>query len=149
MSEFKTILKVDVQSIIDLLPKHQVHIHGVEFDKEKKEVAVRWSTPNLETPYSFPVDFPIENLKHKKLPKGVLTRKESKEQKEIRKNAEAAAKARAANERKEADAKRIAAKKEANAARLSKEKAEKAAAKAVPLGGPTTSETVKHLTKSK
>jgi hypothetical protein len=74
MSRFHTSIPVDVEAVKKLLPQRGVHVHGVVInsdDPKQLEVVVDWECDNLRTPYSFPVEFPIQELKEHKLPKGV------------------------------------------------------------------------------
>jgi hypothetical protein len=75
MSRFHTPIPIDVEAIKALLPQRGLHIHGVLVtqDPEQKDVkvVVDWESGELRTPYTFPVEFSVEDLRGKKLPKGV------------------------------------------------------------------------------
>lgn len=65
MSVFSTSIPVDTDAIKSLLPVNAI-IENVTFDG--KAVRVIWHSGRLVTPYSFPVDFPLDKLKNKTLP---------------------------------------------------------------------------------
>lgn len=70
MSEFATAIPVDVEGVKKLLPTGSF-IEGVEWDKDKQEVVLRWSNHKLRTPYNIPTPFPVDILKAQELPKCV------------------------------------------------------------------------------
>lgn len=61
MSLLKTKIPVDVRRVIDALPK-DAHVHSIVLNNEKSAVEIVWDTPTIRTPYTFPVDHPLEKL---------------------------------------------------------------------------------------
>lgn len=74
MSPFVTSLPVEVDRLKQLLPKGS-HIEEISFDKTTQELQMRWSNPQLVTPYTFPLPFSADQLEKKELPQGVTHRK--------------------------------------------------------------------------
>ena len=70
MSKFKTVMMVDVEAIKRELPNN-VFIHGVEFQADPPRVELTWEHDGLKTPYTFPLDYPLELLQARQVPKGV------------------------------------------------------------------------------
>ncbi len=70
MSQFKTVLAVDVEGTKKLLPA-QSFIEGITWNAEAKQVELVWSNHKLVTPYNIPVDFTLEQLQKKDIPAGV------------------------------------------------------------------------------
>lgn len=56
MSKFFTPIPVDVQRILDLLPRH-TFIHGIKWNAEDKTVEIHWEHDRIRTKYTFPVKF--------------------------------------------------------------------------------------------
>jgi len=67
MSAFKTSLPVDLEAVKRLLPKDH-HIEKIVLDPANSRIDVIWHTSAIETPYTFPVEFPVADLEAKKLP---------------------------------------------------------------------------------
>lgn len=67
MSLFKTAIPLDLEAIRKLLPKDH-SIEAVRFDGANNQVEVFWHCGSLNTPFTYATDFPVEDLKAKKLP---------------------------------------------------------------------------------
>lgn len=73
MSNFKTTIPVDIQSVKNLLPPDS-DVESVRWNEEHKEVELLWHNRRLITPYSFYQDFTIDQLKAGEFPKSVTAR---------------------------------------------------------------------------
>lgn len=71
MSNFVTRIAVDVEAVRKLLPKGSF-VAAVEFNGQ--EVEVRWAHDHLVSPYTFAVEYPLEELKQRRLPEQVRMR---------------------------------------------------------------------------
>lgn len=73
MSQFKTQIKIPVESIIAKLPAGSfVHPeYGFAWDREAQTLTVLWENDALKTALTIPVEFPESNLDSKQLPEGV------------------------------------------------------------------------------
>ncbi len=75
MSRFHTSIPIDIEAVKALLPKRATFVHGVSLvdadDHKKLKVVVDWECGELTSGFTFPVDFPVEELRAQKLPKGV------------------------------------------------------------------------------
>lgn len=69
MSAFKTCIPVDVDGVRKLLPKESF-VESVDWNPLTQQVEVTWSNRNCVTPWSVPIEFPIQMLQDKALPKG-------------------------------------------------------------------------------
>lgn len=75
MSKFVTSIPVDVESVRKLLPAKAFFI-GLKFNAESSAVELSWEDDNLVTPYTDAIEFPVEALKNRQLPKLVRLRKD-------------------------------------------------------------------------
>lgn len=73
MSTFATKLPVDLDTIKALLPKGS-HVESVKWNAERGEMEIQWDNAELITPFSFPVDFSIAQLKAGELPEKTVIR---------------------------------------------------------------------------
>lgn len=73
MSKFVTAIPVDVHGVLALLPKRATPL-DVRFDPELEVVAVEWDDDDLVTPFTFPVEYSIEQLKGQQLPEKTVLR---------------------------------------------------------------------------
>lgn len=67
MSLFKTAIPVDLTAFHDAMPRRSF-VHKVEYNHDLGQVEITWETDLYKTPLSVPIDFPLNNLKHKNLP---------------------------------------------------------------------------------
>lgn len=70
MSSFATVIPTIVSEVKSLLPQGS-HIEGVDWDKERQQLTLRWSNDRLKTGRTYHFDFPVENLKAEQVPSGV------------------------------------------------------------------------------
>lgn len=75
MSDFTTVIPVDIEAVKKLLPADS-DILGIEWIKASNSVELKWGNRNLVTPFSFALEFPLEQLKSGKVPFGVKNRGE-------------------------------------------------------------------------
>jgi hypothetical protein len=73
MSKYTTYMPVDVKEVIGLFPKGTT-VLSVSFNPEENKIIILWDNENLVTPFSVPLDFPIDNLLDGKLPDHVSLR---------------------------------------------------------------------------
>ena len=73
MSTFKTNIPVDVDGVRRLLPKDSF-VESVEWNPLTQQVEVIWSNRNCVTPFSVPVEWTVQMLHDKALPKGATIR---------------------------------------------------------------------------
>jgi hypothetical protein len=78
MSQFRTYLPVNVEEILDSLPRKGLTVHSVTYNPEKRRLEIVWETPRFHTGRSVPIEYSLESLTKRKLPKGVrdLSKKE-------------------------------------------------------------------------
>lgn len=69
MSLFSTRIPVNVQALLDQLPKNHF-LHGITYDKAKNEVCILWEHEGFHTGLNVAVDFPTSDLERNRLPKG-------------------------------------------------------------------------------
>lgn len=62
MSKYKTSIQVDVQSVKELLPA-AAYVHGLKWNPETSSVEVVWDHDAFKTPYDYPVEMTVEELK--------------------------------------------------------------------------------------
>lgn len=76
MSKFKTVISVDVDSITAALPPGH-HVSQIFFNEAESRVEVHWEHDLLQTPLDHAIEFPLEFLRERQLPKAVrdITRK--------------------------------------------------------------------------
>lgn len=76
MSLFSTKLPLDLKPLLESLPK-DCYIHSITFDRPftptaQKDtpscVVIEWESAKLKTGYTFPVDYPLEDLQRCRLP---------------------------------------------------------------------------------
>lgn len=67
MSKFKTVIRVDVEEVVKRFPKG-AGVEAVRFNALESTIEVYWECHALVTPYTFPVEFPIEQLEKQELP---------------------------------------------------------------------------------
>lgn len=63
MSKLTTTIPIDIQTVLDAIkavPKSTVH--SVELKEDMSGVEVIWDCHDIKTPYTFPVDYPLEKL---------------------------------------------------------------------------------------
>lgn len=86
MSQFKTSIEIPLEELFDSLPKKGLTVHSVTMEKkgDKYFVNIVWETPKFYTGRSVPINFPLEALSRRKLPKGVkdMSKKEKVVEKE-------------------------------------------------------------------
>ena len=73
MSQFKTILPVNVDEVLRLLPKDSF-IESVTWEATAQTVEVVWSNRNLHTKLTVPTDFPLQMLHDRSTPAGAEIR---------------------------------------------------------------------------
>lgn len=75
MSNFITRIPVNLEAVTKLLPKGS-HVYAVDLAGDSIEL--RWCNDDVETGYTFFLDWPLDLLKKRKLPKGA-TEKERRQ----------------------------------------------------------------------
>ncbi len=70
MSKFTTKIPVEIKTVLEKLPKH-AHVHEVKLAHDRSSVEVIWDHDAFATGFTFPVEFPVENLFAGKVPDGV------------------------------------------------------------------------------
>lgn len=73
MSNFVTVIPVDVEAVRKLLPAGS-HVESAEWNGTAVEL--KWSHHKIETAFTFHLEFPMEHLKAQRLPEGAHERKE-------------------------------------------------------------------------
>lgn len=61
MSKFRTTIPVDLKSVIAKLPERS-NVLSVEYNAASCEIELIWDNDKLTTPYTFPLDYPLEKL---------------------------------------------------------------------------------------
>lgn len=79
MSDFVTKIPVDVEGAKRLL-EFGSDIIGVTFNPSESAVELRWGNQWIVTPFTFPLEFSLEDLAAGKLPQGAVRRESLKAQ---------------------------------------------------------------------
>lgn len=74
MSKFFTAINVDIEAVAGLLPEG-AFVESVRWNPREERVEIVWDHPPFDTGKDFAVEFGAEDLKKKRLPKGVGKRK--------------------------------------------------------------------------
>lgn len=61
MSLALTTILIDIKAVTDALPR-KAHIHSVKLKADNSGVEIVWDSPEFVTPYTFPVEYPLEKL---------------------------------------------------------------------------------------
>lgn len=67
MSTFRTPLPVDIDAVKAMLPKG-ASVEKIDWDPQLQILSMIWHHQRIATPYTFPVEFTIEQLESGKLP---------------------------------------------------------------------------------
>lgn len=73
MSKFVTRIPIDIHAVLELLPKRATPL-DVLFNPNTATVEVHWDDDDLETGYTFPIEFPAPALEQGRVPPGVRVR---------------------------------------------------------------------------
>lgn len=73
MSNFVTNIPVDLSAVKSLLPPGS-HVEGVVWNPDANQLELKWSNPDLVTPYTFHFPFHAQHLKEQTLPHGASRR---------------------------------------------------------------------------
>ncbi len=73
MSQFITEIPVDLEAVLNKLPKRSF-VESVQYDATARKVCVVWSNDQLQTPFSVPTPFPVQSLHDQQLPACVFVR---------------------------------------------------------------------------
>lgn len=74
MSDFVTSIPVDIETTKKLLPPGAEIDPNLKWNPERQQLELTWRHRNLLTPYTFPLDYPIEMLKARTFPKHASVR---------------------------------------------------------------------------
>lgn len=74
MSDFVTNIPVDIESTRKLLPPGSEIDPNLRWNSESQQLQLTWRHKNLLTPYTFPLEYPVELLKAKEFPKKASVR---------------------------------------------------------------------------
>jgi hypothetical protein len=77
MSKHKTSVPVNVASVIAALPKNS-YVHSAELNEARDGVDIVWENDAIKTPYTFPVEYPLDKLRPAITGIGVLIETEEK-----------------------------------------------------------------------
>ena len=85
MSKFNTRIPVDVAAVVALLPRKST-VSGVsleQVDDGSHEVVVEWENDWMKSPFTFPVEWPVEKLRSREIPGKVTNVLPPIEQKQV------------------------------------------------------------------
>lgn len=71
MSDFYTIIPIDIEAVTSKLPA-DAYVGDLKWDADRKQLKLHWSSRAMKTPFSVPIEFPLEDLKAKTVPVNVL-----------------------------------------------------------------------------
>ena len=74
MSDFVTNIPVDIESTRKLLPPGAEIDPNLKWNPDIQQLQLTWRHKNLLTPYTFPLEYPVELLRAKEFPKKASVR---------------------------------------------------------------------------
>lgn len=73
MSRFTTKIPVKLDEVIGLFPPKS-DVHEVRLSEDNAFVEIEWSNDWLQTPFTVPIEYPLENFWAKQLPEKVTSK---------------------------------------------------------------------------